>query len=215
MDPKVKQKITEFYTVNKTAIDDLASYLGVPPLWVVSVFHLESGLFPGARNTASGAVGLNQMMPSTLADYGITADQYRAYSVAQQVELMKKFFKPAKGLIKRAGDLYLYNFYPAAVIKNYPMDFAIGEDENFTSRYGVSLNKIYDQNAGLDFNKDSKLTRGDIEALFEQRYDELVTLKDSEFFFTGLDGGSENQLDSVAVPGYSPADRHFPDPENA
>lgn len=213
MDQKVKKQIVDFYAANKASVDSLAAYLDVPPLWIVCLFHLESSLTPTRRNSSSGAVGLNQMMPATLRDYNLTPEQYRAMSVAEQIEIMKRFFKPAKGLIKRAGDLYLYNFYPVAVVNNWAMNYPIGKAGDFSTRYGISLNKIYEQNKGLDFNKDGNLTRGDIEALFESRYDELVVLQSGEFFFTGLANRPEDELDRVAPPGFSPADRHFSDPQ--
>ena len=181
MNQVTKKQIEDFYTVNKTAVDDLAQYLSVPPLWLVAAFHLESSLYPGAKN-GIGAVGLNQMLPSTLAQWGITPEQYRTGSVAYQLEVMKKFFAPIRGKVKRAGDLYLFNLYPAAVIQNYPMDYAIGRDEDFTTRNGVSLNKIYDGNAGLDFNKDHVLTRQDVVQYFETRYDEVIAQKGGFFF---------------------------------
>lgn len=187
MKVEVKKQIDTFYAVNKAAVDKLATYLGIPSLWLVAVFHLESGLKTTATSGYSGAVGLNQMMKSTLKDYNLTPEQYKGMSAAAQMDVMAKFFKPIRNKIKRAGDLYLYNFYPAAVINNYAMDYAIGEDENFTKRYGVTLNAIYDQNAGLDYNKDKRLTRQDIVDLFESRYDEVVKLAPvGGFFFNDL-----------------------------
>lgn len=184
MNQVTKKQIEDFYTVNKTAVDDLAKYLSVPPLWLVAAFQLESSLTPTAKNSI-GAVGLNQMLPSTLAQWGITAEQYRTGTVAYQLEVMKKFFAPIRGKVKRAGDLYLFNLYPAAVTQNYPMDYAIGRDGDMTTRYGTSLNRIYDANAGLDFNKDGTLTRQDVVQLFENRYDEVIA-NDGSFFFRDL-----------------------------
>lgn len=196
MNAQTKAQILNFYTANKAAVDDLAQYLSVPPLWLVSAFQLESSLNPQAINSI-GAVGLNQMLPSTLAQWGITPEQYRNGGVAYQLQVMKKFFAPIKGLVKRAGDLYLFNLYPAAIIKNYAMDYPIGKDEDFNTRYGVTLNKIYDQNAGLDFNHDKVLTRQDVVDLFESRYDELVKPESGNFFFTGLNNRPENKLAGV------------------
>jgi hypothetical protein len=180
-----KQQIETFYAANKAAVDGLAAYLSVPPLWLVAAFQLESSLNPTAKNSI-GAVGLNQMLPSTLAPYGITPEQYRTGGVAYQLKIMERFFAPIRGKVKRAGDLYLFNLYPVAVIQNWPMDAVIGKDEDFTIRYGTSLNKIYDGNAGLDFNKDKTLTRKDVVDFFENRYDEVLKTENGSFFFRDL-----------------------------
>jgi hypothetical protein len=200
MNAATKQQILSFYAANKAAIDDFAAYMGIPPLWAVAVFQLESSLNPKAKNSI-GAVGLNQMMPSTLADYNLTPTQYQNFSVAQQLGVMKKFFKPIAGKVKRAGDLYLYNLYPAAVIQNWPFNYPIGKNGELAKRYGVSLDKIYDQNAGLDFNKDGELTRQDVTDLFETRYDEVVS---GNFFFPGPSNRLQNKLAGVADSVVSP-----------
>lgn len=181
MNAVVKKQILDFYAANKAAVDELAVYLNVPALWLVSAFYQESGLRTNIQNSI-GAVGLNQMLPSTLAGLGVTVDQYKNGTVAYQLSVIKRFFAPIRGKIKRAGDLYLYNFYPAAVLNNYPMDYPIGQDGNFTKRYGTTLDTIYDHNSGLDYNHDKTITRGDVQQLFESKFDELVS---GDFFFQG------------------------------
>lgn len=181
MNQAIKDKILKFYSDNKEALDDAANYLGCPAIWLVCFFYNESGLNSHATNSI-GAAGLNQMLPATLQQYGITSAQYAAGSVAYQLGIMKKFFSAIRGRIKRAADLYLFNFFPAAVINNYSMDYAIGEAGNFEVIYGMSKDKIYQQNKGLDYNKDGKITRKDFTDGFEAKYDELVK---GNFFFKG------------------------------
>lgn len=163
MNAAVKNSIQNFYLGNKQAVDSLADYLGVPPLWVVSVWYNESGLNKSIIN-GIGAAGLNQMTPATLQQYGLTPQQYAAKSVAEQVEVMKQFYAPVKGRIKRAGDLYLYNFWPAAIINNYYSQQAI-------ARKGQAA---YDSNSSLDYNNDGVITRKDVTDYFENKYDEVT-----------------------------------------
>jgi hypothetical protein len=172
---QVKDEILSFYQTYKNGIDDLANYLQVPPIWLVCIFFQESGLNPKIVN-GIGASGLNQLLASTAKGLGIDIVRYRTGDVAYQLESMKKFFKPVAGKIKSAGDLYLYNFYPAAIIKNYGNDEVIGEKGNYDKAPNSNLTKhyIYSKNVGLDYNADRKLTRGDVVSLFTDKFNELL-----------------------------------------
>lgn len=181
MDQSIKSKILAFDAQHQAGLQELADYLGVPRLWLVCAFYNESGLNPAAKNSI-GAVGLNQMLPATLNGLGYTTEQYRTGGVEYQLLVMKEFFRPIKGRIKRAGDLYLFNFFPAAVINNYAMDYPIGKLGDTTTLYGMSRDKIYQQNKGLDYNGNGVITRSDFTEGFEKKYDELVT---GDFFFPG------------------------------
>lgn len=175
MDAVAKKKILAFYDTYKTGIDELANYVDVPPLWLVCLFYQESSLNPKAVNKI-GASGLNQLMPETAKGLGIDIVRYRTGDVQYQLDSMRKFFKPIKNKVKTAGDLYMYNFYPASVIRNYNMDLVIGEKGNYSKAPNSDSLKhyIYSQNVGLDYNSDNKLTRSDIASLFNEKYDELV-----------------------------------------
>ena len=62
--PSSTNQRRDFYNAHKAALDGLASFIDVPPMWLVSVFDLESGLQPNIKNSI-GAVGLNQLMPAS------------------------------------------------------------------------------------------------------------------------------------------------------
>ena len=183
MNQVAKQTITDFYAANKADVDALAAYIGVPAIWFCCLFYNESACNPSARNPTGGAVGLNQMMPSTLSGLGIASDDYVSGGVSYQCEVMKTYFKPVKGIVKRAGDLYLFDFWPAAILNNYSSDFAIGKKGDTSTLYGLSKNIIYVQNASLDFNKDGVITRQDFWDGFEAKYDELLDASAPNFFF--------------------------------
>ena len=183
MNATLKTKLTNFYTANKAAVDSLAAYLGVPPMWLVAVWDNESGLNPKAGPNSIGAVGLNQMLPSTLAGLNSSASAYHDGSVNYQIQIMKDFYKPIKGKIKRAGDLYLFNFLPAAVIENVSAGFVLGASGDTSKYHGMSKDLIYNQNKSLDYNHDGQITRQDFWDGFEGKYDELVN---GSFFFRDL-----------------------------
>lgn len=173
MDATVKAAIQNFYAENKTAVDALGSVIGVPGIWFCCMFYNESGLNPAATNSI-GASGLNQMLPSTLAGLGTTPAQYIGGGVAYQCQVMQQFFKPVAGIIKRAGDLSLYNFWPAAIIDNYSAATPIGVKAGTGTLGGLSQAQVYTENAGLDFNGDGIINRQDFWDLFEYKYDELI-----------------------------------------
>lgn len=184
MSPVIKKQCEDFYSANRVAVDSLASYLSVPAMWLVCLFYNESALHPLAQNSITGAAGLNQMMPATLANLGSSTSEFLNSGIAGQCELMKKFFEPIRGIIKRPGDLYLFNFLPQAVITNVSANYVLGERNNYDKFYGLSKNQIYLQNKSLDFNSDGLITRSDFWDGFEAKYDEL--LKGNSFFFRDL-----------------------------
>lgn len=57
----------------KLFILDVAEDLGVNPLLALAVARQESGFDPLARNAASGAFGIFQLMPGTAGDMGVGA----------------------------------------------------------------------------------------------------------------------------------------------
>lgn len=174
MDSGIQASIQSFYAANQVAVDQLGAALGVPGLWLCCLFYNESSLNPGAINSGSGAVGLNQMMPATLQQYGITPSQYQNGTVAYQCSVMAQFFAPVAGVVKRAGDLYLYNFWPAGVIQNYPAAFPIGVKNGTGTLDGISQAQIYSQNASLDYDGDGVIDRQDFWSGFEAKYDTIL-----------------------------------------
>lgn len=178
MNNALKNKLDSFYQENKSAIDDLASYIGVPPMWLVSVFDRESGLDYTIVN-GIGATGLNQLMPSTARGLGIDLTRYKN-DIDYQLQSMKLMYKPIKGKVRRAGDLYMFNFLPASVTQNVNMDLALGEEGNYDRIWGLSKDSIYTNNKGLDYYKNGTITRGGVTDMFEERYDDVVSLPEAK-----------------------------------
>ena len=178
MDVSLKNKLYGFYQENKEGIDDLASYVGVPPMWLVSVFDKESGL-DYTRVNSIGATGLNQLMPSTAKWLGIDLERYKK-DINYQLASMKKFFEPIKGKVRRAGDLYMFNFLPASVSKDVSFDLVLGEKGNYDRIWGLSKDSIYTQNKGLDYGSKGVITRGGVTDMFEDKYADVVSLPEAK-----------------------------------
>jgi len=101
-----------------------------PPLWVELArwIEVESGWRPDALHPQTHASGLIQWMPRTAAIYGLSPEQIRAMSRADQAPLVERYTaKVAQhyGGLRRAGDLYVAGAYPVAL--SYPTDRVIAE----------------------------------------------------------------------------------------
>ena len=120
-----------------------------------AIVSFESEWKPDAVNPYSGASGLIQWMPSTAKAFGTTVEAIRQMSALEQIPLVEDYFERRKGLAPR--DLYLLVFYPAAIGKS---------DEHVVFRRGE---KGYEQNAGLDAEKDGTITVGNIRAVIDGR----------------------------------------------
>lgn len=123
------------------------------------------------RNGAgSGATGLIQFMPTTALPYffseaaikKMTAAQKKANGIIatnrlaamtpeDQLNYVYRYFKPWKGKLKNLGDLYMAILWPLGV----------GKPDSFVLWEKASRPTTYRQNAGLDVNKDSRITRGE------------------------------------------------------
>lgn len=129
---------------------DIGPAPGQPePNWLMTCIAWESGrsFRPDVKNMAgSGATGLIQFMPATARSLGTTVEKLSAMTAEDQLNFVWKYFKPYSGRLRSLADVYMSILWPAAVGK--PDDFAL-----FTG--GVA----YRQNAGLDVNRDGRVTK--------------------------------------------------------
>lgn len=125
--------------------------LGLPADALMACIAWESGesFSPAKKNLAgSGATGLIQFMPSTAKGLGTTTAELAKMTAEDQLNFVYKYFKPFKGRLKNLGDVYMAILWPKGV--GQPDDYVLFDR-------GVA----YRQNAGLDKNKDGKVTRGE------------------------------------------------------
>lgn len=134
----------------KEALEKTAGNLGVNPDHLIAIMKQESGLDPQARNP-SGATGLIQFMPKTAIGLGTTTSALYKMSAVEQLPWVEKYFRQTKIRPGASlGDLYMAVFYPAYVGQ---------PDDKVISSTGKA---VYNQNKGLDRNKDGVITVGDV-----------------------------------------------------
>ena len=133
----------------------IAKKLHIPPEWLMAVMYSESRLNPDAVNLkGSGATGLIQFMPTTADDFGITIKQLKKLTPTEQLDYVYEYlhrvrikYRPYENIT----DLYLAILYPRALTG----------DSTFVL-YGTP-SKAYEQNSGLDEDKDGQVSVSDIE----------------------------------------------------
>ncbi len=160
--PGIEKTTLEF----RIALVDMAEEIRVDPNAVAAIMSVESGFDPKAHNP-HGAVGLIQFMPSTLKAWGMTPDQVLAMSAIEQLGLVRRFYKNYPETTD-PGDLYMATFLPKYM--HAPDGFILGAKGSAEIRDGLSVHKIWAQNAGLDVNKDGLITVGEVKALARGRY---------------------------------------------
>lgn len=113
------------------------------------------------RNAAgSGAVGLIQFMPATAQRLGTTTGKLAAMTPEDQLNYVFKYFRPYEGRLRTLSDLYMAILWPRGVGKpeSYPLFVR-----------GRSPTALYDQNAGLDVNRDGVITKAECTAKVHQK----------------------------------------------
>lgn len=145
----------------KMDIAELAGKLSVPQLWIKALFEIESGNNHRAVNPHTGALGLIQFMPSTIARLGTTRFDLMKMTYNEQLLYVYQYLKPWERYYKTFTDFYLAVFFPLAIGK--PNHFVLE-----TSKIRARL--IAEQNPLFDLDKDKTITRGEIETYLKKRY---------------------------------------------
>ncbi len=135
----------------------LGERLSLDPSFIAAVMSLESQFNPQARNPQSKATGLIQFMPETARKLGTTVEALFEMTAVEQIPYVEKFYARYAGKLKEPGEFYMATFLPAHVG---------APDDRVLSTAG---NPIYDQNKGLDKDKDGVLTAGDVYAIIRNR----------------------------------------------
>lgn len=148
----------------------MCNRLGCDPKDMLALMHLEAGLDPNVTRPHHGARGLNQMIPPVLKGPTVgwpgTIDQYGQLSAAEQLPWIEKYFRgvmrdTGSGPLRSLPMLYLANFWPAAlrnpaVQEQIPTAVIVDENKN---------PREYEENKGLDVDRDGKITFGDIDKI--------------------------------------------------
>ena len=159
------EKVPESYRYEfGRAVVDLSKRLDINPNWLMALMNSETGgtFNPGIVNMGgSGATGLIQFMPATANWLGTSTSQLAKMSAVTQLAWVEKYLIATLKMVKLSkfrdyDDLYLAVFYPAAIGK--PDDYVIplkGEG--------------YNQNKGIDLNKDGQITVADFKAFIRAK----------------------------------------------
>jgi hypothetical protein len=132
----------------------IAGRLGCRANDLMACIAWESGrtFSPSVQNMAgSGAIGLIQFMPATAAGLGTTTVRLATMSPEEQLDWVEKYFAPYRGRLATLADLYMAILWPAAVGK--PVDHVLWDRS--------SRPTTYRQNAGLDANRDGRITKAE------------------------------------------------------
>lgn len=152
-----------------------ADALDTPIEYLMAVMAFESaGTFRAdIRNFAgSGATGLIQFMPATARNLGTTVDDLAKMTPEDQLNYVYKYFEPYKGRLKTLSDVYMAVLWPRA----------IGEPEDYVLWDEKVRPITYRQNAGLDANRDGKITKGEAAARVNAH---LMRGYESDLFWVG------------------------------
>lgn len=132
----------------------IADALGCHPNDLMACMAWESGetFSAGVRNAAgSGATGLIQFMPSTAASFGTTTAALSRMTAEDQLNYVYKYFRPFANRLHNLGDVYMAILWPRGV----------GLQDSYVLFDRRKTPNTYRQNAGLDGNKDGRVTRGE------------------------------------------------------
>ena len=144
-------------------VTDLAKKYGLSEDALYAVMDFETGgtFDPAQKNAAgSGATGLIQFMPSTAEGLGTTTEDLAKMTRTEQLVYVDRYLENKN--IQGAGveDLYMSVLFPAAVGR--PNDFVLfGKGASTFGNTDYSEPIYYDQNSGLDLNKDGSITKAE------------------------------------------------------
>jgi len=163
MDPNDPNKPTGFVPANwkddpefTEELNRVAKKFNINANDLLAVMLVETGgtLKPDIRNSKSGATGLIQFMPSTAIGLGTTTDDLARMTRAQQMKYVEKYLDNKLPQGATGGQIYAAVFLPAFI-----------KEDVLT----VRGERYYDANVGLDYDKDGRITRSDLDAHVEEK----------------------------------------------
>lgn len=129
-------------------VQDIATYLGIDPNWLMQVMYAESKLNNRAQNIQKGrliAAGLLQWTKGS----GTDPKSVLRLNHLQQLDKVKAYFTPYRGKMNSYFDVYMVTFFPMGMGKPDAYVFA-------TKNLSAAL--IAKQNPAINKNRDGKIT---------------------------------------------------------
>lgn len=132
----------------------MAHRLGLDPSVLMAVMAFETGRQFSSKtvNRRSGATGLIQFMPKTATALGTSTKALAAMSELRQLDYVERYLKPYAGRMTDLPSAYMAVLWPAAVRK--PLSHVLF----------AAPGAAYEQNKGLDADKDGKITKAEAAA---------------------------------------------------
>jgi len=112
-----------------------------------------------SNRAGSGATGLIQFMPLTAIGLGTTTAALARMTAVQQLDFVESYFRPYRGRLRTLSDHYMAILWPAA----------IGKPEHHVLWDKATRPTTYGQNAGLDGDRDGRITKAEAAAKVEEK----------------------------------------------
>lgn len=140
--------------------------------WLMSCMAFETGrtFSPTIQNGAGAKYfGLIQFGDMALTDIGVSMQALLKMTAVEQLDCVYKFFKPYTGKLYDLTSCYMRILWPVGVTKDN--SYIMWDKSN------PKQAKTYEQNRGLDKNKDGKITRAEVGSTIWSIYGEGLLLK--------------------------------------
>lgn len=144
--------------------------LGIPRLLdYLMVANAESGILARARNPATNASGLFQLMPANMPALGWTRghEAFRALTATEQLPYFRRYFSPHRGKMLTAVGVYVATFLPAFVAHAGEADYVLVARRGLPDQH---LGWAYEANAVFDANNDGRITVGELALAIERNW---------------------------------------------
>ena len=148
----------------KQRLLEVAREVDVDPDYLMAAMAFESAetFSPAIKNAAgSGATGLIQFMPKTATGLGTSTEALVKMTAVEQLEYVKKYFLPYRGRCQSLSDVYMAILWPAA----------IGKPESYVLFDQQKQPTTYQQNRGLDQDRDGTITKSEAAAKVQAKLD--------------------------------------------
>ena len=174
--------------------------VSVQDLYAVMSFETGGTFDPAQENMAgSGATGLIQFMPSTAKGLGTSTEELSKMTRTEQLKYVDKYFSN-KGIEGgNLDDLYMAILFPVAVGK--PDNFVLFGEGAIEGYRGTA----YEQNSGLDLNRDGSITKAEAAAKVREHYSNMqFVTSDGNVTKASLQPGNPNRIANLEPTGYMP-----------
>ena len=108
-------------------------------------------------DAGQGATGLIQFLPTTARGLGTTTQYLARLTAVQQLDYVERYFYPYRNKLYTLEDVYMAILWPRA----------IGRSNDYV--LFSSGSRAYQQNSGLDRNRDGRVTKQEAAASVELR----------------------------------------------